>query len=294
MPAQSQPPASMTGSGTAAGPTELGQLRVEARAVNGRGLSVKVRTGNGCAGLEAALEERVRKAVVRGTVTLSIERTDVAAGLGDRAQLQKLANELREMARELGLSADLTLRDVLDASGRMRVDSVTSRELPPAAAALVDRALQELVARRREEGARTATAMQALLGEMEQLMAQAAGRAPAVLEEYRSRLLARVMEFRAAHGFAAEAGDLVREVALHGDRIDVSEELQRIGSHVGEVRALLAGGGEVGRRMEFLLQELLREANTLGSKSPDVALSHVAVALKSCIEKLKEQAANLE
>ena len=159
---------------------------------------------------------------------------------------------------------------------------------------LTKESVQELVARRREEGARTATAMQALLGEMEQLMAQAAGRAPAVLEEYRSRLLARVMEFRAAHGFAAEAGDLVREVALHGDRIDVSEELQRLGSHVGEVRALLAGGGEVGRRMEFLLQELLREANTLGSKSPDVALSHVAVALKSCIEKLKEQAANLE
>jgi len=292
--AQPQLPASMTGSGTAAGATELGQLRVEARAVNGRGLTVKVRTGNGCAGLEAAVEERVRKALVRGSVTVAIERTDAAAGLGDRAQLQKLAAELREIARELGVSPELTLRDVLDVNSRLRADPVTSRELPPRAAALVDRAVQELVARRREEGARTAAAMLALIAEMEQLTARAVERAPAVLDEYRTRLLTRVQEFRAAHGFGAEAADLVREVALHGDRIDVTEEVQRLSSNLGEVRNLLSGGGEVGRRLEFLLQELLREANTLGSKSPDVALSHVAVSLKSCIEKLKEQAANLE
>jgi len=90
------------------------------------------------------------------------------------------------------------------------------------------------------------------------------------------------------------AVDLVREVAIYADRVDVAEELQRLAAHLAEIRAALGQPGEVGRRLEFLLQELLRETNTLASKSPDVALSHAAVAMKSCIDRLKEQVANLE
>ena len=88
--------------------------------------------------------------------------------------------------------------------------------------------------------------------------------------------------------------DLVREVAVFADRVDVAEELQRLRSHQQEVRKALQGGGEVGRRLEFLLQELLRETNTLGSKSPDTETAHAVVAMKGCIATMKEQLANLE
>jgi uncharacterized protein (TIGR00255 family) len=86
----------------------------------------------------------------------------------------------------------------------------------------------------------------------------------------------------------------VREVALFADRVDVAEELHRAQAHVAEVEALLARGGELGKRLEFLLQELLRETNTLGAKSPDTAIAHAVVAMKTSIERMKEQAANLE
>jgi uncharacterized protein (TIGR00255 family) len=83
-------------------------------------------------------------------------------------------------------------------------------------------------------------------------------------------------------------------VALFADRVDVAEELQRLDAHLGELRAILAAGGDVGRRFEFLLQELLRETNTLGSKSPDTTIAHTVVAMKSAIDRMKEQAANLQ
>ena len=86
----------------------------------------------------------------------------------------------------------------------------------------------------------------------------------------------------------------MREVALFADRVDVAEELQRLRAHTDEIRSLLHKGGEVGRRLEFLLQELLRETNTLGSKSPDTEVAHTVVAMKSCIATIKEQVANLE
>ncbi len=104
-----------------------------------------------------------------------------------------------------------------------------------------------------------------------------------------------MQEFVARHVPAAPpAPELVREVAAFADRVDVAEELQRLSAHIAEVRAVLARGGEVGRRLEFLLQELLRETNTLGSKSPDTTIAHAVVAMKTCVERMKEQAANLE
>ena len=108
-------------------------------------------------------------------------------------------------------------------------------------------------------------------------------------------MLQRVQDFVAAHVPAPPpAVDLVREVALFADRVDVAEELQRLRAHTDEIRSLLHKGGEVGRRLEFLLQELLRETNTLGSKSPDTEVAHTVVAMKSCIATIKEQVANLE
>jgi uncharacterized protein (TIGR00255 family) len=286
---------SMTGVGFAAGACEVGELRVEVRTVNGRGFSVKLRVGSACSGFEAAIEEMVRAQVPRGSVTVVIERVHGALALPDRAVLRDLADNLRQLAAELHLQPP-GLDDVLAvamASGRG--DAMTSRPLPPQLRALLEQALEDLAAHRAADGRGTVDAIASCLDEHARWVAQAEARAPMLAAEYRDRLLQRVREFVAAHvPEAPPAADLVREVALFADRVDVAEELQRLRAHTTEIRRLLAAGGEVGKRLEFLLQELLRETNTLGSKSPDTAIAHAVVAMKTCIERMKEQAANLQ
>lgn len=286
---------SMTGAGFAAGPCEVGEVRIEVRTVNGRGLNVKLRLPGVCSGFEAAVEELVRAQLQRGSATVVVEREQVATPLPDRTVLREVAASLRELADELQL-APPRLDDVLQvALSAGRGEAMTSRPLPPQLRALLEGALADLAAHRRADGQGTTAAILASLDEYAALARATAERAPRLAIEYRERLLQRVGEFVASHvPQPPPAADLVREVALFADRVDVAEELQRLAAHVAEVRNLLARGGEVGKRLEFLLQELLRETNTLGSKSPDTAIAHAVVGMKTCIERMKEQAANLQ
>lgn len=290
-----RPTHSMTGVGFAAGPCELGDVRLELRTVNGRGFSAKLRLPPNAGGYELAIEELVRANIARGSVLVVIERAQATAALPDAEQVKALAASMRQLADDLRLPAP-SLAEVLQqlaASGR--ADASTSRPLPPQLRSLFERALADLAAHRRNDGRGTAAAIGEQLDQFAGLVAQAAARAPMLAEEYRARLLQRVQEFVARHvAVAPPAVDLVREVAVFADRVDVAEELQRLSAHVAEVRGVLARGGEVGRRLEFLLQELLRETNTLGSKSPDTTIAHAVVAMKTCVERMKEQAANLE
>lgn len=289
------PTLSMTGAGFAAGSTELGPLRVEVRTVNGRGVSVKLRLPAVCSGFEAALEELVREQVRRGTVAVVVERQGGVAPSFDRASLREAAADLRQLAVDTGLPAP-TIADVLQYAGAFaRGEAMTSRPLPPGLRELVVQALADLQRARAADGAGTVRAVQETLAKFAAHLVAAAERAPRLVDAWRDRLLQRVQDFVQAHAPGpVPAVDLVREVALQADRIDTAEELQRLDSHTGAIRDVLARGGEVGRRLEFLLQELLRETNTLGSKSPDSTIAHTVVAMKSCIDRLREQVANLE
>ena len=285
----------MTGAGFAAGPSEHGELRVEVRAVNGRGLSLKMRLPSVCGGYEAAIEELLRQQLQRGTVTVVVEREQQSASLPDPELVRRVATEMRQLAAELDLQPP-TLAEVLFAAGASRgADAPTSRPLPPQLAAVFRAAMADLLRHRQADGEATLVAMQTALTQFETHLAFARERAPLLAERYRERLLQRVQEFVAAQApEAAPISDLVREVAIYADRVDVAEELQRLDTHLGEIRQVLAHGGEVGRKLEFLLQELLRETNTMGAKSPDTAMTHAVVGMKTCIDRLKEQAANLE
>ena len=287
--------ASMTGAGLAAGDSEVGAVRVELRSVNGRGLSLKLRLPPAFGGYEADVEALVRARLRRGSVLVVVERTAVEAPLPDRTLLRATADELRELADELGLQRP-SIADVVAAAGSgARGDAATSRPLPPKLRGLFEEAVAALVEHRRTDGAGTAKAIEEQLDELTRLTEAAAARAPGIVDDYQKRLLQRVQEFVAANvPTPPPAVDLVREVALFSDKVDVAEELQRLRAHQQEVRNALQQGGEVGRRLDFLLQELLREANTLGSKSPDTETAHVVVAMKGCIATMKEQVANLE
>lgn len=285
----------MTGAGFSAGDSEIGAVRVEARSVNGRGLSVKLRLPSSCSGFEAAVEERLRARLRRGSILVVLEQTTTAHALPDRDRLRAVSEEMVRAADELGLAQPSFVDVMHAASTGGRAEARTSRPLPAQLGALVDEAVDALVEHRQADGAGTCAAIRAQLDELARLTEAASTRAPGIIDDYRDRLLTRVQEFVAAHVPAPPpASDLVREVAVFADRVDVEEELQRLRTHQEEVRAALAAGGEVGRRLDFLMQELLREANTLGSKSPDAETAHTVVAMKGCIATIKEQVANLE
>jgi uncharacterized protein (TIGR00255 family) len=161
-------------------------------------------------------------------------------------------------------------------------------------ARLVEQAVGALMAERAREGHDTVAHVDALLAGLAQTRTRVAARAPAVIAEYRGKLLARVNEVLAAQQVALTPADVIREVALYAERADVAEELQRLGAHLARAQQLLAAGGEVGRTLEFLAQEMLREVNTLGSKAQDVEIAHEVVSMKASIDKLRELVANLE
>lgn len=282
---------SMTGTGAARGASEVGPLRVELRSVNGRSLQVKQRLCREVQSLESVFEDEVRQRLSRGSVTLVVDR-DGGSILPDRTQLAALAQELRSTSAALGLAGELSLRDVLDLAERVRPQA--DRDAAPKVVALVRAAIDDLQQHRIASGADTVAAMRVELDAVDLLRQQAMQRAPAIVDEHRARLLARLKEFVAGQGLQLEPGALVREVGLFAERVDTSEELQRLEAHLRELRSVLQQGGAVGRKTEFLLQEVLRETNTLGSKSPDVSTAHCVVAMKSSIDRLKEQAANLE
>lgn len=285
----------MTGVGLAQGPTEVGELRVEVRSVNGRSFTAKLRLCSACWGFESSIEQAVQQRLLRGSVTVTVERRAGAGAGPDRDALLRAGAELAELCRTGGLPAP-TLADVVAyAQASTPKEPGTSRPLSPQVQGLLAAALDELERHRADEGRATTAAITQDLAEFERMVEAAAERAPLLVEHYRTRLLQRVQEFAAQHLSApVPAVDLVREVAIFADRVDTQEELQRLRAHLVEFRATLGRDEAIGRRLEFLLQEFLRETNTLGSKSPDTALSHTVVAMKSCIERLKEQVANLE
>lgn len=277
----------------------MGQVTVELRSVNSRVLSVKTRLGPETQGLEAALESLVRSRLGRGTVSaaIAVAGTEHASEpVVDVELAAKVSSELKQLATRLGVTVELS--DVLAFPGvvpsKGKATPRLSRELSAALRDVASQALDQLVDDREREGGAIVTAMREEIERFIQALSAVQVRAPEMVASYRERLLGRVNEFLEGRAQAMETGDVIREVAVFADRVDIAEELQRLGAHVERAEELLAAGGAVGRKLEFLVQEMLREVNTVGSKSPDVAIAHRVVEMKSCVDRLKEQAANLE
>ncbi len=292
---------SMTGSGWSRGAVDgLGELLVDVRSVNGKSLSVKTRLPAAIQSLEREFDRRVRARIERGTVSLSVQVDRSVGAVGALLQSDQFAavsRKLTALAAEQGL-AEVSVRDVVVVLLALRGGSDGPSIEPGAGmsdglAALLDEALDRLVAERETEGAATREAMREALRELAAGREAVAARAPQLIADYRQRLLDRVREFLDGRAVELEEAAVVREVALFADKSDIAEELQRLETHLQRLGALLDAGGAVGRQLEFLLQEALREVNTIGSKSPDVDTAHAVVAMKSWIDRLKEQAANL-
>jgi uncharacterized protein (TIGR00255 family) len=296
--------ASMTGFARESGTLPDGTSFVwEVRSVNGRGLDVRLRVPNGLDAMEAGLREAAGKRLKRGNVsaTLTLKREERAPRLTpDPAALDQAIALATMVAQRLGApppraEAILALPGVLRAE-QVEPDEAVEEAKRAALAAAFDTALAGLVASRAREGAQIAKILGALLDEIATLRDAAATEAATQPEAQRVRLMENLAKLLGDADARARIPEdrLAQEVALLAQRSDVREELDRLSAHVTEARRLLTGGDAVGRKLEFLTQEFVREANTLCSKSASVGLTRLGLELKAAIERLREQAANVE
>ncbi len=290
---------SMTGFSRASGASATGQWVWELRSVNGRGLEQRLRLPPGFDDVETEARGRIAKAFARGNIgaTLTVETISAGGFRLNEAALAAVidaAERVRARVPSATISADglLALRGVLEPVDAARGED-DDRALRRDVLDGLDQALVALAAARRAEGRAVAAVIEgqlARLGDLTTAAAATDGRRPEAIRARLTEQLRRILD--AAPAFDPER--LHQEAALIASRADVQEEIDRLLAHVGQARALLAEGGPVGRRLDFLAQEFGREANTLCSKSNDPELTRLGLELKATIEQFREQVQNLE
>jgi uncharacterized protein (TIGR00255 family) len=290
--------ASMTGFARIDGEAAGASFYWELKSVNGRSLDLRVRLPPGFDSLEPELRNALSGRFRRGTLSASLylTRTTAPALRVNREALAELLRLMKELAGEIEaapprLDGVLALRGVVETVEEERAEVVEERRL--AIFASWTTALERLAAARSAEGARLAALLQGLIAEMSGRLEEASSSAAAQPAAIRQRLEA------ALAGFAGVAPPLTQErvaqeLALILSRADVREEIERLRAHLDHARELLREGEAVGRRLDFLCQELNREANTLCAKSADIALTRAGLALKAAVEQFREQAQNIE
>lgn len=293
---------SMTGRGTGSADGPIGRAEAELSSVNRKQLDVNLSLPRELAFAEADLVRLVQRRVARGHVggELRVARAEGApASLRvDRAAARAYVETLRAEARELGLRDDLGASLLVDWPQVLSFESTEADRaawLAVASAALTA-ALDSLDAMRRREGAALGADLLARFGTLRTLCAGIGERAPLVPGLYRKRLEARFAEILPAGATADWSSDerLLKEVAIFADRADITEERVRLSSHLDQAEALLATGGTVGRKLDFLVQEMGREINTIGSKANDGEISRRVIDFKAELERVREQIQNLE
>ena len=286
---------SMTGFGAAEGVVGASRVSVELRTVNHRFFSPSIKLPSELSRWEPEVREALRRKIARGHVTVSArtERTSSASSI-DEQRFATYVAMLRDLRDRHGLDGPIDVATVLRmpdvlASNDDGVEG-TAAEL----IAIVESALESLTRSRGEEGKRLATYLLERLAIVESALARIAARAPERVVAQRDRLRESVRVL--TEGMAADEQRIAQEIAILADRLDVQEELQRFASHNAAFRAALeqSGGEPVGKRLGFLLQEMLREANTTGSKANDAAILQDVVTIKEELERIREQVENLE
>jgi len=285
---------SMTGFAAVAAELPGVSLAVELRSVNHRYLDLQMRLPDELRTLEAALRELLVATLRRGKVEcrVSLSRTSASDSTlaVDAARVAELARAAEQAMKSAPGARPLSIGEILRWPGVIAEPTVPPDELATHARTLVAQALAELNASRAREGAKLVATLVERCDAIEAQIARIAPRVPVIHATYVERLAARLREA----GLDPDQDRLKQELALFATKVDVAEELSRLSTHVAEVRRVLAAGGSEGKRLDFLMQELHREANTLGSKSVDAELSQASLELKVLIEQMREQVQNVE
>ena len=288
----------MTGYGRARATRNLRDITVEIRSVNNRYLDCTVKMPRMYAFAEDAVKARVQKAVSRGKVdvyiTVDASAADVAQVNVNTALAAQYAQALRALAAVCGTEGQVTpeqlarFPEVLTVTKADEDLECVSADL----CAVLDEALDSYNAMRAAEGVKLAEDIGARLTAIEGMTAQVEERSPETVREYRQKLTARMQEV--LQSAAIDEQRILQEAAIYADRIAVDEETVRLRSHVSQLRGMLQSDQPMGRKMDFLIQELNRESNTIGSKCSNLDIARIVVDLKGEVEKIREQVQNIE
>ena len=291
---------SMTGRGTGTAANRHARVEAELSSVNRKQLDVNLALPRFLASFESRIQERIHRALSRGRVSgeIRVAWTGAAPSTGVRVDVglaRAQVAALRAAAKQLGLPDDLQASALL-ALPEVLVNERGAADLAalwPVVARALAAALAGLQEMRRREGAVLGRDVAARLQRVRRETAAIRKRAPGVAKAYRAALLRRLAAALPAADLAADER-LLREIALFADKADITEELVRLDSHLAQAADLLAAGGPVGRPLDFLVQELGREINTIGAKANDVAITRRVVAVKTELERIREQVQNIE
>ncbi|WP_300338380.1 YicC/YloC family endoribonuclease [Accumulibacter sp.] len=285
---------SMTGYAATMRAVKGGVLHIELKSVNSRYLDYHFRVCDELRIVEPALRELIGTRLARGKLECRLAFV-AATGVADQAGLnadllERLKRFDTEVRQALPLAAPLAVADVLRWPGIFGDDGLDLESVVPACLALASDALDDFTASRAREGEKLAAVILDKVARMRALLREVEPRVPAALTAFNEKLQQRLLD-----AFATVDDDRLRqEVAIFAARIDVAEELARLSTHLDEVERVLKAGGATGKRLDFLMQELNREANTFGSKSLVAELSQLAIKFKLLIEQMREQVQNLE
>lgn len=285
---------SMTGFATSVAEFDTGSLSLELRAVNHRFLDLQLRMPEELSALESVLRETLSAQLTRGRVECRINFVARDSGQNPARLNQALLLQLAQWSREIKIAVpdatSLSVSDVLRWNGVMQGAALPADTLQTAIPELLQQLLRDFNAGREREGEKLKSFLLQRVAQITVLCAGVAPRIPAAIVAYEAKLAARLQLIMQND----DNERLRQEISLFANKIDVDEELSRLQIHLAEIKRVLAQGGAVGKRLDFLTQELHREANTLGSKSVDPDVSRAAMEIKLLIEQMREQIQNIE
>lgn len=283
----------MTGYAIATRETPAGSFSFEIRSVNNRYLDIQLRLPDELRKHEPAMRELLTAQLSRGKVEC---RLNIAAAIDtekalqlDQALLEKLLQLEQAVKTHHVAAPSLTVAEILKWPGMLGKDTAND-ESDETVMALLRAALQDLKAARQREGDKLKVMLLERINQMRQLLETASPRIPALIAAFEEKLRTRLQEILGTQ----EQDRIHQEITLFASKIDVDEELSRLQAHLDEVERIVTQGGAVGKRLDFMMQELHREANTIGSKSIDLEITRVSMELKVIIEQMREQVQNIE
>ena len=275
-------------------------VSVEVRTINSRYFKLTVRASEGYAALEPHVEEAVRRAVHRGTIQVTLRVEHLRAAEDYRLNVDVLEgyhNQLEELKRQWNLKEDITINALLPLPGVVNEDPLIFHDAEadwPIIGRTLETALEHLGRMRAEEGRAMAADLAANCRAVTACLEQVESRSPQAVEDYRNRLHEKLQKILEKHSVALDPSDLIKEVSLFADRSDISEEIVRLRSHVEQFLSTMELPESSGRKLEFLTQEMVREANTIGSKANDVEIARCVIEIKTAIERIREMIQNIE
>ncbi len=291
---------SMTGFGQAEREIAGAQYVVEIRSLNSRYFKATVRLPELWSTLEADVESRLRQRLHRGTLYLTARMKTASADVAykiNAAVLERYVEQLEIMRpdqSDVELRLDMaTLLSLPGVCTPPTIEEAGARFLPEWTA-MIDEAIDAVLAMRGEEGKALGKDLLAHCAAIKKQLAAVAERAPKVVQDYHKRLKRRAEELAAGANLKLTEQDLAREVAIFAERSDVAEELSRLNSHLAQFRAVLEKEDQPGRKLDFIAQEMLREANTVAAKASDAEIARAVVEVKTCVDRIKEQVQNVE